>query len=152
MRLQKKSLLLILTLLFAACDSFIGQNCGACFTPPAFFHINLIDKNTSVSIFSQQEYDLNNVVVVNADTDEKIGFYVVSENGYQLIVIDSIGWQTESVRAKIIINNTTLMNLDIEADRISDNCCTYTNFDKIEFDKENTLDPSNGIYTVTLNL
>lgn len=145
--LLSKTLLIVITmLLLQGCDKCKDI---ACFTPPEEFRFALVDKITKENLFTNQTFDASQVSVTNLDTKASMGFNFISENNQNLLVIYSIGWQTEKVNAQVNVSNKEVFTLSVDAERKNENCCSFTKINEIKItNAESERNTANGVYTV----
>ncbi|KGL63155.1 hypothetical protein [Polaribacter sp. Hel1_85] len=128
------------------------EDCNSlCFTPPNQFNFEFVDAKTGENIFTSNSFDKNELNVINLENNSIVEFTFIDENDYNILSINSIGWKTESVNYSIQIANKEILNLYVEAKRLSENCCSFTRFETIKINNTNyTLDNQSGIYTILL--
>lgn len=146
--MKKIGLLLVLfTLLFQNCNH---DDCGACFTPAQSFSFEILDKVSGENLFTNGTYDAVNIKITdNLNNNEPIGFKFIAENNINLIDISSIGWKTEIVDLNISISNTSIFDFYVDAERKTDDCCSYTEYNAITVsNSEFELDTTTGIYKI----
>ena len=81
-------------------------------------------------------------------SDHPVEFTFIKENNINLIEINTVGWQTELVNYRVNIDSNTIFDLDDDAERLSENCCSYTRYNEIEISNaEFRLTTETGIYT-----
>lgn len=121
----------------------------ACFTPPTPFLFEIIDNTTGENLFTNGTYQVNEIEVVDLIDDSNVGFDFIDEDNIDLIRINSVGWQTETVNILVRIADENIFNLVVDAELVSENCCSYTNYNEIEIENaEFQLDSETGIYKI----
>jgi len=109
-----------------ACDDIL------CFTPPEPFGFELVDKLTGENLFTNGTYAPNDISVINLDDQSNVSFTFIDENDYNIIVINTIGWKTETVNYSIKISNESIFELFVNAERLNGDCCDYTEYKEIQ--------------------
>jgi len=83
------------------------------------------------------------------NNDEPIDFFFISENDINIIYINSIGWETETVNLKIRIADNHIFDFYVDAERKIEDCCSYTNYNKIMvLNSEFELNTETGTYVI----
>lgn len=146
-----KATIKILFLLFISLTQSCTK-CGKCFTPPAPFVFNVVNKTTGENLFKNGTYNPKNIEVVNLADSSRIEFAFISEDERDWIQITTIGWKTETVHYVINVSNRNLFDLYVEAERLNDHCCSYTKYDKILIENAKyTSDTSTGVYNILID-
>lgn len=144
------TLLFLFVLLFSqACKD--DDNCSevACFTPPEPFSFELVDKTSGENLFTNETYNSNDISVVDLDDQSAVEFTFQDENNTNLIRINTIGWETETVAYSIQIATKSVFELYVTAERSTDGCCPNTDFTEIRIEKADfELNKESGIYTI----
>ncbi|MBI9052266.1 MAG: hypothetical protein JEY96_00520 [Bacteroidales bacterium] len=104
----------------------------ACFTPPRDFTFELVDKITGENIFANETFSRNQIRIENLINDQLIEYDFIEGRNY--IYIYSIGWQTEIVNCSISLDNEKVCGLYIDAERVYENCCSFTRFNEISIE------------------
>ena len=132
--------------LIPACSD--EEECGLCMTPPNYFAFDLVDSDTGENLFTNGTFNPNDIEVLDA-SDHRVEYTFIEENDINLIEIYTIGWQTEIVNYRINIASEKLFDLYVDAERLSENCCSFTRYKEIEIDNtEFSLSSETGIYTI----
>jgi len=135
-------------LLITACSD---EECGACFTPPNYFVFKLVDSESGENLFSNRTFNPNDIEILDA-SDHPVEFTFIEENDINLIEIYTIGWQTEIVNYRVNIVSNNIFDLYVDAERRSENCCSFTRFNEIEISNaEFRLSAETGIYTILVD-
>ena len=142
---------LILSLLFVslivACDK--NKDCGLCMTPPSPFYFEIVDKDTRENIFTSEQADPADISLTNTSDESSQEYDFISENQVNIIMINSIGWKTETIEATLKIGETEVFTLLVEAERKSDECCNWTEYHNVEISNADfSYNSSLGIYTI----
>lgn len=149
---MKRALIIFcLGILLLGCD----ENCEdtACFTPPNTFNFEVLDSDTRENLFSNETFSANQIKVTNSVGNNSLDFSFNTENNVDILVINSIGWVTEQVKANVSVNDLTLFDLSVDAERKNENCCTFTEYNEISIENaEFELDTESGIYRILVDL
>jgi len=125
--------------------------CGDCFTPPASFAFEFVDKVSEENLFANGTYDSSDIEIINLADSTQVEFFFISENGYNIIETNSIGWKTEIVNYSFNVSTQHIFNFHVDAERLSDNCCSYTVYNTIKItDAEFIIDNRSGIYKILI--
>lgn len=146
MRILKLKLVLFL-IIFQSCNN---DNCGECFTPPQSFSFEIVDKISGENLFTNGTFNSNEITITdNLNNDEPIDFSFISENDINIIHINSIGWETETVNLKIRIADNHIFDFYVDAERKIEDCCSYTNYNEIMvLNFEFELNTETGTYVI----
>uniref|UniRef100_UPI003217A8F0 hypothetical protein n=1 Tax=uncultured Draconibacterium sp. TaxID=1573823 RepID=UPI003217A8F0 len=151
-KIMKKTLIysvIIFVFTTWSCDK--NNNCDGidCFTPPTPFYFELVDKTSGENLFTSGVLSTDDIKVINLEDQSNVDFEFIDENDVNIIVIYSIGWETQIVNYAIEISSESLFTLFVNAERLSENCCAFTKYNEIEIDgSEFELNEQNGIYTI----
>ena len=125
-------------------------DCGECFSPPFDFTFEILDHVTGENLFSNGRYNPDSISVQNMDDNSLIPFDFVSES--DLLVINSIGWKTETVNYIFIVGSDSLFSLHVEAERASEDCCTFTRYHEIIIENSSfEFVAHSGIYNILVD-
>ncbi|WP_433829706.1 hypothetical protein [Flavobacterium anhuiense] len=134
-----------------SCDS-AGSDPILCFTPPNDFSFELVDKTTKENLFTNGTFNSKDIVIKNLDDTSKIAKYVfISENNVNLIRLQNIGWQTETINYSISIGKKNIFQFHVEAKRINTEC-SHTEYSNLEI--KNTvyeLDQAKEVYKILVD-
>lgn len=143
--------LLMNALILQSCGK--GDNCGECFSPPEPFVFELVDKEAGENLFTNGTFDSSDIQVVNAQGTRSYSFNFIDEDDNNLISIGSLGWETENVSVLIYVGETEILSLTVDAERLNENCCSFTRYNKISIENAETgLNEETGVYTVYVTL
>lgn len=135
-------------IIMQACDNNDCEDL-LCFTPPNGFSFELVDADTGENLFSNGTFESNQIQVLNIDDNSNREFSFISENDLNIIRIGSIGWETEIAEVVLKIGDMSILNLYVDSERLSENCCNFTEYNEIRIDDAvYELDPQTGIYTI----
>lgn len=138
-------LFLFTLLFFQACH----MECGECFTPPASFAFELVDKESGENVFANGTYISADLEIINLADSSAVEYSFIAENNFNIIVINSIGWKTEIVNCSFNLSAKHICNFHVDAERLNDDCCSYTVYNEMEIaDAEYAWDNSRGIYQI----
>ena len=131
-------------LLFHSCK----EKCGDCFTPPSPFVFEVVDSTSGANLFQNGTLNPDSLRVTDQD-GKNVLFTFLSENDIDLIRVNSIGWQSETVDYTFKYSNDTIFGLHVVAERLTQDCCSFTRYDEITISgAEYTYDTGSGIYTI----
>ena len=138
--------LVAFVLILNSCDDCDDKYC---FTPPSRFTFELVDKTTKENLFTNETFSSNEISVTNLVDNSNLEFDFIDEDDVNLIQINSIGWESETVDALITVSGIDIFNLIVDAERTSEDCCTFTKYNEIRIENaEFELSDENGIYTI----
>jgi len=121
------------------------------FTPPEPFKFELVDKTTKENLFTNEILRSNQIEVINSIDNSIVEFTFIDENDINIIQINSIGWQTETVNVLIKISTEPILTLYVDAERVNENCCSLTRYNEIGIENaEFELDSGTGVYKILL--
>jgi hypothetical protein len=144
MRLLLTTFFCLAVLSFESCS-----DCGECFTPPAPFIFEIVDADTNENLFTNGTYNKGGLTIKDQDDIGIFNFDFITENELNWLIINSIGWKTEKVEYQIKHINDTLFNLKVDATRKSEDCCSFTDYNKIEIlDANFTRDEQTGNFII----
>lgn len=124
-------------------------NCDECFSPPEPFVFEIVDKSTGENLFTNGTYDPDQLQVVKASDNMHVEFSFNRENNVNLLQINSIGWETEAADLLIKVGNEIIFELIVDAERVSEDCCTFTRYHEIKIEQaEYNVEPTSGIYKI----
>jgi len=141
--------LVAFVLIFNSCDD--SDDCGdkACFTPPEVFTFELVDKTTKENLFTNETFSSNEISVTNLADNSNLEFNFIDEDDVNLIQINAIGWESETVDALITVSGIDIFSLIVDAERTTEDCCEFTKYNEIRIENaEFELNAENGIYTI----
>ena len=145
---MKKTIVPIFILVLLSIISCSDEECGECFTPPKFFIFDLVDKDSDENVFFSGKYSSDDIEVLDA-SDHRVEFEFINYEDFNLIEIKTIGWQTETVNYRINIGEENIFDLYVDAERLSENCCSFTRYQEIEISNAEYInDPLTGIYKI----
>ena len=146
---MKKTIFIIITVFLLSCNK--TEDCGACFTPPQPFLFEIADKVSGENLFTNGTYNYEEIEIINSlNNNSPIEFKFITEDNVNLIQINSIRWSTEIVNLKFYVSNQYLFDFYVDAERKSEDCCDFTQYNEIiitgsEFVE---LSPQSGAYTI----
>lgn len=145
---MKKLLFLLLLLVVQACGK---DDCEdyACTTPPAPFVFEIVDKVSGENLFSNGTYKPEQVEVVNTADGSELEFTFVEENELNLLRINSVGWQTETILSSIQLAGEEIFTLYVDAENVTEDCCNFTRYHEIKIEgTAYELNEEEGVYTI----
>ncbi len=130
-----------------SCNS--ETQCPACMTPPAPFYFEIVDKETNQNIFTLELAKPQDLKLINTIDNKELGFAFLDENDINIIMINSIGWQTEVVNAELWLKNEKILTLKVDATAKSDECCSWTEYNSVEIEHQDfSLERETGAYKI----
>ena len=148
-RIGIKIWMLILLILTQSCN----EECEdiSCFTPPSPFEFELVDESSGENLFTNQTFDPNDILIINLDDQSHIDFLFIDEDEYNIIQINTIGWETEIVNYALQISSGIIFELYVNAQRLSGSCCNYTEYKEIRIENvAYELDKMSGVYKILI--
>ncbi|WP_405400258.1 hypothetical protein [Maribacter sp. Asnod2-G09] len=133
-------------LIFNSCDDCEDKDC---FTPPNGFTFELVNKTTKENLFTNETFSSNEISVTNLVDNSNLEFDFIDEDDVNLIQLNSIGWESETIEVLITVSGIDILNLIVDAERTSEDCCEFTKYNDIKIENaEFELNEENGIYTI----
>lgn len=152
--MKKKSTILILIILIVTLSCENKNDCEDidCFTPPSPFGFELVDKLTRENLFTNGTFNAMDIKVINLDNQENVEFTFIDEDDYNIIQINTIGWQTETVNYSISISDESIFELFVDAERLMGECCRYTEYSEIQIiNSEFESTQNSGFYKILVD-
>jgi hypothetical protein len=151
---MRKKLMLIAVMILLSAQACADKDCEdvLCFTPPMPFAFELVDKDSGENLFTNGSYDSDDIEVLNVSDNSRREFVFISENELNIIQIGSIGWENEIAEVVLKVGDETILNLYVDSERVSEDCCNFTKYNEIRIDNADyELDPQSGIYTIRID-
>lgn len=151
---MKKKLILIAVFILFGMQACVDKDCEdiLCFTPPMPFVFELVDKESGENLFTNGSYDSDDIEVFNVNDNSQREFRFISENELNVIQIGSIGWGDEIAEVGLKVGDIMILNLYVDSERVSENCCNFTKYNEIRIDNaEYELDQQSDIYTILID-
>lgn len=146
MKTRIKVLLFFLFFILYACDD---NNNVQCFSPPPGFTFEIVDKTTGENLFTNGTYKSEQIIVTDLATNQKVPFNFISENGINILRIQTIGWKTEKVNYAITIQDKKIFELYADVSRLDGNDCSYTVHNQVLIkETEYELNKEKGTYII----
>ncbi|MBU2950640.1 hypothetical protein KO493_08025 [Tamlana agarivorans] len=145
---MKKNIFIIITFFLLSCDAI--KDCEDCFTPPNNFYFDIVDKVSGENLFTNGTYDYQDIEIINTlDGNESVDFEFITHDNINQIEIYSIGYSTEIVNLKFYVSNQYLFDFYVDAERTSENCCSFTVYNEIKITGSDFVSkPQSGVYTI----
>ncbi|UZR99204.1 hypothetical protein [Chondrinema litorale] len=144
--------LLNISLLFLLLQGCSEDDCGACFTPPNLFQIEIVDKATGENVFTSGAYTVSDIKVENLLEGNAATFTFIDENDLNMIRFQEIGWETEKVKYSISLDGEEIFTFYVDAERKSEDCCSFTVYREVVLEgAEYEFDSSTEIYKILLD-
>jgi hypothetical protein len=142
-----KVLLFFLFFILYACDD--NNNNVQCFTHPPGFTFEIVDKTTGENLFTNGTYKSGQIIVTDLATNLKVPFSFISENGINILSIQTIGWKTEKVNYTITIQDKKIFELYADVSRLNGDNCSYTVHNQVLIkETEYELNKEKGTYII----
>lgn len=151
---MRKRLILIAVMILLSAQACADRDCEdlLCFTPPMPFAFELVDKDSGENLFTNGSYDPDDIEVLNVSDNSRREFVFISENELNIIQIGSIGWENEIAEVVLKVGDETILNLYVDSERVSEDCCNFTKYNEIRIDNADyELDPQSGVYTIRID-
>lgn len=151
---MRKRLILIAVMILLSAQACDDKDCEdlLCFTPPMPFAFELVDNDTGENLFTNGSYDSDDIEVLNVSDNSRREFVFISENELNIIQIGSIGWENEIAEVVLKVGDETILNLYVDSERVSEDCCNFTKYNEIRIDNADyELDPQSGVYTIRID-
>ncbi|MCU4163203.1 hypothetical protein [Carboxylicivirga caseinilyticus] len=125
------------------------KECDPCMTPPAPFYFDIKDAESGENIFTSGIASSDDLELINTSTNESMDFDFIDDEDVNILMINSIGWKTEIISAKLLLDGEEVFTLTVDAERNSGNCCSWTEYNDIEISNADfTIDNIYGTYIV----
>ncbi len=85
--------------------------------PQARFVFEIVDKESGENLFTNGTYTPEQIEVLNTEDSSKRTFSFLSEDDINLIVIASIGWETEVAKVVLKIDEEDILDLYVDTER-----------------------------------
>ena len=148
---MKREIIVLTLIILIFVQSCKDNDCqdNLCFSPPSSFDFELVDKQTGENLFTNGTFDSKDISVINLDDQSYVGFTFLDENNYNIISINTIGWETEVTYYSIQISSESIFKLYVNAERLNENCCSYTEYKEIRIENSDfELNQDIGIYKI----
>jgi hypothetical protein len=123
--LLQAAIFLMIGLSLNACDVY-----DDCFTPPAPVYFKLYS-DSKQDLLASDTFELRFLKIVDATRDQLIQKDTFSIDGAYYLTAESIGWQEGVNNYLFTYNDNELFTFSIQANQISENCCTYTVYEDV---------------------
>lgn len=143
---MKKIITLVLVIaLLSSCDECKDI---ACFTPPPPFEFEIVDKQTKENLFTNETFS-EGQVTIESHGDKAVAYSFISESNRNTIKLNEIGRETEKIHYTINIADEVIFDLKIDAERKSEDCCTFTEIHSLKIESiEYIVDTTTEIITI----
>ncbi len=147
-----KVLIIVFTLFFLQSCSDIGCN-ENCFTPPNTFVFELVDSETGENLFTNGTLSRAGILVNHSESGASEDFTFYDQEDLNLLVLHTIGWETEIIELDVTVGTTDVFSIYVDSERVSDDCCAFTEFNEIRIESANyEYLPNSNIYKILLDL
>lgn len=126
----------------------------ACFTPPQPFYFELLDSTTHEDLFINGTLDSNQIEVFNITNNNDVDYNFILADSNRAVVIYGIGGELERTQVEVTlrVSNIDILNLFLDSESISNNCCTYTQYNEVRIKNANyEKDNETGVYQIFIN-
>jgi len=148
---MKKLILPFFILAFFLMTACSDEECGECFSPPAFFAFDLVDSESGENVFANGTFNPDEIEILDASGNQLV-FNFIDVEKFKLIEINTIGWRTEIVNYRINIGSENIFDLYVDAERLSEDCCSFTRYNEIEIGNAAfSLNAETEIYTILVD-
>lgn len=142
-------------ILLLACNDdkdCIGIECSS---EPEAFNFGFVDKNMGENLITNGTISIDDIsvnITTTADTSYVIYRIASTSKFSDHFVVYGIGDQTEQVNCVIKICGEEVLHLYVDAERRSENCCSWTHFNEISIETEYEFNEGkHNIYTVYMD-
>ncbi|MBS7232664.1 hypothetical protein KHA90_16725 [Flavobacterium psychroterrae] len=137
---------LVFIFLFVSCNSKADAIDNL--TAPETFAFQLINKDNGENLFTNKILDSKKINVKNLDSGEIVKHSFVSQNNLDLIVLENVGRESETVNYSINVDDESIFELHLDAILTKEENSDYE-YQNIEItNKESNLDKTSGVYKV----
>lgn len=137
---------LVVIFLFIGCNS--KTDAVDNLTAPETFAFQIINKDNGENLFTKKILDSKKIKVKNLDSGEIVKHSFLSENNLDLIVLENVGRESETVNYSVNIDDESIFELHVDAILIKDEDSDYE-YQNIEItNKESNLDKTSGVYKI----
>jgi len=127
--------------------------CGECFTPPSDFKFEIVDRATGEDLFKNGTFQPNQIKIISLFDSSDVQFKFIEYPTIDIIQTQWIGATTETIYYSFSISSMNIFRLYIDAERIVENCCSYTRYNEIRIeDVEYETNPDSEIIKILVNL
>lgn len=117
-------------------------------TAPETFAFQIINKDNGENLFTNKILDSKKINVKNLDSGEIVKHSFISENNLDLIVLENVGRESETVNYSINVDDESIFEFHVDAILTKDEDSDYA-YKNIEIiNKESNLDKTSGVYKV----
>lgn len=129
-----------------------NDDCGECFSPPQEINFEVVNKITGENLFTNGTFNKNQISITDIETGNLIDFNFLNENNLNIIQLNNIGWKTENIHYLINIDDVIVFNLYLEAQRLFENCCSFTKINNLKIENiEYEFNKQKGIYKILVD-
>lgn len=137
---------LVVIFLFIGCNS--KTDAVDNLTAPETFAFQIINKDNGENLFTKKILDFKKIKVKNLDSGEIVKHSFVSENNLDLIVLENVGRESETVNYSVNVDDESIFELHVDAILTKDEDSDYE-YQNIEItNKESNLDKTSGVYKI----
>lgn len=146
--IQLSFVLLLITAFGCSSDSNIID----CTSPPVSFAFEFIDKDSGENLYTNGTFDAKQAITVtDMDTKKIVQYAYIKSDNLNRLSIDAIGFQSGTFNYEIKIENKSIFELHVSAERLSKNGCSFSKVNSFEIkNAESKLDKTNGVYKIRI--
>ncbi|KPM32425.1 Hypothetical protein I595_841 [Croceitalea dokdonensis DOKDO 023] len=96
------------------------------------FQFDIIDATMGEHVFTNGTFTESAISVMDSEDDSAYDFDFISENARNIIVIFSIGFQTQTVTLSVALDGEEVFELFVDAVRKTEDCCNFTEYNANE--------------------
>ncbi|MBC8436004.1 MAG: hypothetical protein H8D88_00410 [Bacteroidetes bacterium] len=109
----------------------------------------ICDSATGENLFRNGTYQPDEIEIINLADSSKEPFVFLDENDIDLIRTYFIGEITETVNYSFSIGGRYIFTLYVDAERLFENCCSFTRYNEIRIDNsEFQHNPNTNVYKI----
>ena len=143
--------LALLFLIFGISLSSCSEDCGECFSPPSSFYFN-IQTFSGDNLTTTDNFQLNDLEILNLSTDEIIEPELFPSSDGEVIGGDELGWEEGLNIYRFSYKGQILFSIEIDAESVSEDCCSFTVYNSIEFNGTTAENLGDYVYLVQTDL
>ncbi len=140
--------IILICLSFSSCHT--GCEDTSCFTPPAEIVVQILNQSDSADYFLSSNQSTDNLNIVDKISSQEIQYYISQTEHQSLIFIQNIGWDTQNYKLVFDYNNTELFIANIDAQRVTEDCCNFTRIAGFTTDADSYVEVQSNQYKVYL--
>lgn len=148
----KIPIFLLFSILLSGCNKTDDCEDVSCFIPPSTFVFELLNKDSKENLFTINVLNPNLIAVLDLKDSTAIDFEYFTEDSLNLILIHTIGWETEVVDYSLTHADTSVFRLHVDVERVFENCCSFSRYNDIQIlDSKFLYDKERGLHKIFLD-